>query len=140
MNRKYAPLPRNDGINKPLICFLITCCCCIIPLGMVYIAWYYHTTEMDERHEIDISNTSVSEPYLDKITDIHANCTQVKPCKYTCEYVKEHFRQNHDDCEYKDWHHIIRIIFELWFVLAAISITASACGCSNKKSSSNGGA
>jgi hypothetical protein len=68
-----------------------------------YMYYEYYESTMEYRHDIDISNTSIYHPLLDKGTDEHIDCTPTKPCKFTCEYVEKHFHQTMGDCEYDDY-------------------------------------
>ena len=129
-SRKYTEVAGNSGgLNYKAIGCLASCLSLIL-VGIVLTVYNYHRTVMDEREETDMRNTSIYEPFLDKYTDKHINCTQQYPCKYTCGYVKEHFRQHPDDCEYEDWHHVIRIVCEVWLVIAVIGCCCESC---NKK-------
>ena len=98
------------------------CLCCVwICIGLIgWLCFLYYSSVMDERDEIDISNTSIAEPLLDKTTDKHVNCTQEKPCKYTCIYVKKHFNRTPEDCEYTDYFDIISTILEILIGIAIL--------------------
>ena len=100
-------------------------CCVWICIGFICLLCYlYYSSVMEGRDEIDISNTSIAEPLLDKTTDKHVNCTQEKPCKYTCIYVKEHFNRTPEDCKYTDYFGIISTILE---ILIGIAILGCLC-------------
>ena len=82
--------------NKPNYELRLKMClyCVWICIGFIcWLCYLYYSSVMEERDEIDISNTSIAEPMLDKTTDKHVNCTPEKPCKYTCIYVNEHFNR-----------------------------------------------
>ena len=99
--------------------------CVWICIGLIgWLCYLYYSSVMEGRHEIDISNTSIAEPMLDKTTDKHVNCTNTNACKYTCIYVKEHFNRIPEDCEYTDYFGIITTILE---ILIGIAILVCLC-------------
>ena len=101
--------------------WLLLGCFWVCILIVVYLCYLYYDSVTDGREIINNTNTSISEPYLDKETDEHINCTQEHPCKFTCMYVKEHFKKTPEDCEYPDHWYLISWIIEILLILAAIS-------------------
>ena len=123
-NSSKTPKPPNHDLR-----FKLCICCFWICIGIVgCLCFQYYSSVMEERHEIDISNTSIAEPLLDKSTDKHVNCTQGNPCKYTCIYVHDHFNRIPEDCEYTDYFGIISTVIEILLLVAILS-----CLCPNNK-------
>jgi len=130
----FEPVPKKppsssssesvDTSNEPNYNLRFNLClgCVWICIGLIgWLCYLYYSSVMEGRHEIDISNTSISEPMLDKKIDKHIDCTQQKPCKYTCIYVKEHFNRIPEDCEYIDYFDIITTVLEILILLAILS-------------------
>ena len=134
----FEPVPKKppsssesvDTSNEPNYNLRLKLClvCVWICIGLIgWSCFLYYSSVMEGRHDIDISNTSISEPMLDKKIDKHIDCTQQNPCKYTCIYVKEHFNRIPEDCEYTDYFGIITTVLEI-----LIGIAILACLCQDK--------
>ena len=134
----FEPVPKKppsssesvDTSNEPNYNLRLKLClvCVWICIGLIgWLCFLYYSSVMEGRHDIDISNTSISEPMLDKKIDKHIDCTQQNPCKYTCIYVKEHFNRIPEDCEYTDYFGIITTVLEI-----LIGIAILACLCQDK--------
>ena len=133
----FEPVPKKppsssssesvDTSNEPNYNLRFNLClgCVWICIGLIgWLCYLYYSSVMEGRHEIDISNTSISEPMLDKKIDKHIDCTPQNPCKYTCIYVNDHFNRIPEDCEYTDYFGIITTILE---ILIGIAILACLC-------------
>ena len=132
----FEPVPKKppssssesvDTSNEPNYNLRFNLClgCVWICIGFIgWLCYLYYSSVMEGRHEIDISNTSISEPMLDKKIDKHIDCTPQNPCKYTCIYVNDHFNRIPEDCEYTDYFGIITTVLE---ILIGIAILACLC-------------
>ena len=95
-----------------LRCF--TCCICItcsvILFGSISLFIYYIISTLNKREETDHKSILISENHIDYIytegnsTVIKVFCSIDNPCEgWNCEYIREHFHENPDPCQYHDW-------------------------------------
>ncbi len=99
----------------------IACCFLFLVLFIVgIIIWIKH--DYEEREIIDTTIVSLSYPSIDHLADPPQkyNCTDTEPCEVTCLFLKENLLEEKKACEYKDYLHIFRIIFEILLLLAVI--------------------
>ena len=98
-------------------------------IGVVLLVVKYFVNGYEKRDEIDISESVVHARFLDYTTGELVDCSNDHPCEgWTCEYVREHFRRNPDECKYNDWMDGILICLAILSCCACLACLAGGSG------------
>ena len=121
----------NEQKRNLIICAICSFLCLVLlVVGIIF--WIKH--DYEEREIVDSTVVFISYPSIDHSTDPPQkyNCSNIEPCEVTCLFLKQNLLEEKKACEYKDYLDIIRIIFEILLVIAAIQCI---CGTAKKEES-----
>ena len=114
---------KNFKLRMGICC---VCVCVILLLGVVLFKNKYDSV-MEDRETVDTRIVTLTYPVTDYSVEpplIH-NCSHSDSCSYDCETVRDKFLEDKKACEYKDYFHALRIIFE---ILLVVGLIGCICG------------
>tara|TARA_B100000214_G_C23580594_1_gene451646 strand:+ start:18 stop:560 length:543 start_codon:yes stop_codon:yes gene_type:complete len=109
------------------ICTLIAISCIY---GIILLIYNYYEGVYEYRDVIDNKTSIVSDKLIDyeDPQQRQVNCTNINTCNdWDCKYVKEHFHQDPDECEYKDNLELVTFILILCGICILCSLIREYC-------------